>query len=89
MTREEKNEAIVRLFASAMFYGNWKWETPNERVITMLMQDIGMLGFENEDDMIAKTEVNEELYKKAKDLIPPPFKQRNGEIDLKGTKPTN
>ena len=35
MTREEKLETIVKLFAKVMFYGDWKWETPNERVIAL------------------------------------------------------
>lgn len=39
MTKEEKFETVVKLFAKAMFH-NWKWETPNERVITMLMQEL-------------------------------------------------
>ena len=69
-TRNKTNETIVRLFAKAMFYGDWKWETPNERVITMLMQEIGMLGFKDEDEMIAKTKVKEKLYRKAIKLIP-------------------
>jgi len=86
MTREQKNEVIVRLFAKAMFYGDWKWETPNERVITMLMQDIGMLGFKDEDDMIAKTKVKEKLYTKAIKLIPSiPCKQSDSETDQKST----
>ena len=53
-----------------MFYGSWEWETPNERVITMLMQEVGMYPFKNEDDMILKTPVSEELYQKAIKEIP-------------------
>jgi hypothetical protein len=71
MTREEKLETIVKLFAKSMFYGYWEWETPNERVITMLMQEVGMFPFKDEDDMISKTSVSEDLYKKAiKEVIP-------------------
>jgi hypothetical protein len=69
MTREEKLETIVKLFAKNMFYGDWKWETPNERVITMLMEEIGMYPFPNEDAMIFSTKVDEELYLKAKEVI--------------------
>jgi hypothetical protein len=65
MTREEKLETIVKLFAKSMFYGKWKWETPNERVITMLMQEVGMYPFKDEDEMISKTLVSEDLYQKA------------------------
>jgi len=70
MTREEKLETIVKLFAKNMFYGNWEWETPNERLITMLMQEVGMYPFKDEDDMIAKTPVDEELYKISIEKIP-------------------
>jgi hypothetical protein len=65
MTREEKLETIVKLFAKIMFYGEWQWETPNERVITMLMQEVGMYPFKDEDEMISKTPVSEDLYQKA------------------------
>jgi hypothetical protein len=70
MTREEKLETIVKLFAKSMFYGEWKWETPNERVITMLMQEVGMYPFKDEDEMISKTPVSEDLYQKAIKEIP-------------------
>jgi hypothetical protein len=65
MTREEKLETIVKLFAKSMFYGYWEWETPNERVITMLMQEVGMYPFKDEDEMISQTQVSDELYKQA------------------------
>ncbi len=82
MKKKKKNETIVRLFAKAMFYGDWKWETPNERVITMLMQEIGMLGFKDEDEMITKTKVKEKLYKKAIKLIPSvPCKDNQSKTD--------
>jgi hypothetical protein len=70
MTREEKLETIVKLFAKIMFYGEWQWETPNERVITMLMQEVGMYPFKDEDEMISKTPVSEDLYQKAIKEIP-------------------
>lgn len=69
MTDEQKREAIVRLFAKAMFYGNWKWETPTERAITMLMAEIGLYPFDNEDEMIKATEVEEEIYERAKQEV--------------------
>ena len=53
-----------------MFYGDWEWETPNERVITMIMQEIGMYPFKNEDEMISKTKVDENLYAEAVKKIP-------------------
>jgi len=55
MTREEKLETIVKLFAKGMFYGDWKWETPNERVIEMLMKEVGYFPFKDEDEMIHHT----------------------------------
>jgi predicted GNAT family acetyltransferase len=65
MTREEKLETIVKLFSKAMFYGNWKWETANERVIEMLMREVGYYPFKNEDEMIYHTSVDDNLYKQA------------------------
>ena len=70
MTREQKLETIVKLFAKSMFYGNWKWETPNERVIEMLMREVDLYPFPNEDAMIFSTKVDEELYKKAMTEVP-------------------
>lgn len=65
MTREEKLETIVKLFAKTMFYGDWKWETPNERVIEMLMREVGYYPFKDEDEMIHHTSVDENLYKES------------------------
>jgi len=70
MAKKEKFETIVKLFAKQMFYGDWEWETPNERVITMLMQEIGMYPFKSEDEMISKTKVDENLYAEAAKRIP-------------------
>ena len=70
MTREQKLETIVKLFAKSMFYGNWKWETANERVIEMLMREVDLYPFPNEDAMIFSTKVDEELYKKAITEVP-------------------
>ena len=65
MTREEKLETIVKLFAKSMFYGEWRWETPNERVIEMLMNEVGYYPFKDEDEMIHHTSVDDNLYKQA------------------------
>ena len=65
MTREEKLETIVKLFSQAMFYGNWKWETPNERVIEMLMKEVGYYPFKDEEEMKYHTLVDDNLYKQA------------------------
>lgn len=70
MSKYDKYKTIVRLFAKAMFYGDWKWESPNERVIEMLMRDLGLLGFKDEDEMISETKINSELYQDAITLIP-------------------
>jgi hypothetical protein len=69
MTREQKLETIVKIFAKIMFYGDWKWETPNERVIEMLMRDVDLYPFPNEDAMIFSTKVDENLYVEARKLI--------------------
>jgi len=65
MTREKKLETIVKLFSKGMFYGNWKWETPNERVIEMLMKEVGYFPFKDEYEMIHHTQVDDNLYKQA------------------------
>lgn len=70
MTREEKLETIVKLFAKSMFYGKWEWETLNERVIEMLMREVDLYPFPNEDAMIFSTKVDEELYKRAITEVP-------------------
>lgn len=70
MTREQKLETIVKLFAKSMFYGDWKWETPTERVIEMLMIEVELQPFPNEDAMLFSTDVDDELYKQAIIKIP-------------------
>jgi hypothetical protein len=69
ITLEQKLEYIAKLLAKAMYYGDWKWQTPNERVIELLMTDIGLYGFSSEDNMIAETGVPEELYTIARNEI--------------------
>lgn len=65
MTRNQKLETIVKILAKNMYYGDWKWETPNERVITMLMQELELYPFSDEMDMMFRTQVDESLYKKS------------------------
>jgi hypothetical protein len=62
-------EFIVKLLAKSMHYGNWKWETPNEKVMEMLMREVGLYPIDDEDEMIKKTEVNISLYQKATDYF--------------------
>jgi hypothetical protein len=70
MEKQEKLETIVKLLSKSMFYEYWKWETPNQRVIEMLMREVGYWDYEDEDDMIQKTFVDEELYQKSVKKIP-------------------
>ena len=67
MSKEETALTIAKLFAKQMFYGEWVAECPNERVIEMLMKEIGLYPFINEDEMIKKTEVDESFYTNARD----------------------
>jgi hypothetical protein len=69
MTREQKLETIVKILAKVMFYGDWKWETPNERVIEMLMREVDLYPFPNEDAMIFSTKVDENLYVEARERV--------------------
>ena len=70
MKRKEKLDAVVKLFSKIMFYGDWKWETANERTIQMLMTELGYYPYKDEDDMIAKSSVGEELYQEAIKKVP-------------------
>jgi len=61
----ENLEALAKLLAKSWFYGDWKWETPNERVMQMIMEDLGLYPFKDEDEMIQKTQIDVEFYKQA------------------------
>ena len=61
--RNKKLETLARLLGKTWFYGEWKYETPNERVMQMLMQELGLYPFKDEDEMIQQTKVNDDLYK--------------------------
>jgi hypothetical protein len=63
--KDDKLESLAKLLAKSWFYGDWKWETPNERAMQMIMQDLGLYPFKDEDEMIRKTQVDEELYRQS------------------------
>jgi hypothetical protein len=67
--RKEKLETLARLLAKSWYYGDWDWENPNERVMQMIMQDLGLYPFKSEDEMIQQTRVDEDLYKEAVDKV--------------------
>jgi len=67
--RKEKLETLARLLAKSWYYGDWDWETPNERIMQMIMQDLGLYPFKSEDEMIQQTRVDEDLYKEAVDKV--------------------
>lgn len=69
LIRADKLETLAKLLAKSWFYGNWEWETPNERIMQMLMQDLGYYPFKDEDEMIHHTRVDEDLYKEAVDKV--------------------
>lgn len=69
LIRIDKLETLAKLLAKSWFYGNWEWETPNERIMQMLMQDLGYYPFKDEDEMIHHTRVDEDLYKYAVDKV--------------------
>jgi len=72
--RKDKLETLAKLLAKTWFYCDWKWESPNERVMQMLMQDLGLYPFKDEDEMIQQTKIDDgldkELYKEASRRIP-------------------
>lgn len=65
----EKLETLAKILAKCWYYGNFKVETPNERVMQMLMCELGYFPFNDEDEMIKQTKVNDELYKEAIKII--------------------
>jgi hypothetical protein len=67
--RKDKLETLAKCLAKSWFYGEWEWENPNERVMQMLMQDLGLYPFKDEDEMIQQTRVDEDLYKEAVDKV--------------------
>lgn len=72
--RKDKLETLAKLLAKTWFYCDWKWESPNERVMQMLMQDLGLYPFKDEDEMIQQTKIDDglddELYKEANRRVP-------------------
>lgn len=65
----QRLETLAKLLAKTWFYGEWEWENPNERIQQMIMQDLGYYPFKDEDEMIRKTRVDEDLYKEAVDKV--------------------
>jgi hypothetical protein len=68
-TCNQRLETLAKLLAKSWFYGQWEWENPNERIQQMIMQDLGYYPFKDEDEMIIKTRVDEDLYKEAVDKV--------------------
>jgi hypothetical protein len=68
--RKDKLEILAKLLAKTWFYCDWKWESPNERVMQMLMQDLGLYPFKDEDEAIQQTQVDDELYREASRRVP-------------------
>jgi len=75
--RSERLDVLAKLLGKVWFYEDWEWQTPNERVMQMIMQELGYYPFKSEDEMIQRTRIDEDLYKQSVDLIPvgmPPLK---------------
>ena len=68
-SHSQRLETLAKLLAKTWFYGEWEWENPNERIQQMIMQDLGYYPFKDEDEMICKTRVDENLYKEAVDKV--------------------
>lgn len=69
LLRADKLETLAKLLSKSWYYGNWQWENPNERIMQMLMQDLGYYPFKSEDEMIQQTRVDEDLYKEAVEKV--------------------
>lgn len=63
--RIEQLEVLAKVLAKTWYYGDWKWETPNERVMQMMMERLGYYPFDGEDEMIKHTHIDDELYEQA------------------------
>lgn len=55
---------IAKIMARIMYYGDWKAETVNERVLEMLMNKLGYYPI-CEDDIITKLNIDDEIFAEA------------------------
>ena len=69
LTPYGKLGVLAKILAKTMYYGDWKWENPNERVMQMIMEDLNLYPFTDEDDMIKKTSVEEGIYLTANERV--------------------
>lgn len=58
----ENFKVIAKCLVKAMYYGNWTAETPNERIIQMLLEKEGLWPIKDDDELIEKTEIVQSLY---------------------------
>lgn len=63
--RRDDAEAMCRLLASIWFYGNWRWETPNERDLQAILERRGWWPI-TEDALIAKARATDQPSEGAK-----------------------
>ena len=70
ISRMETLETLAKLLAKSWHYNNWDWETPNERVMEMLMVRLGYYPIDDEDEVIIKTSVDQDLYRQSIDEVP-------------------
>lgn len=76
--RVEKMQYVVKILSKIMNSCGWVWETPNERVMQMLMEELGLYPFDDEDEMIKNTKVPEELYTLAIKKVPTQVSNKQG-----------
>lgn len=67
-------ELIAKALVKSMFYGNWVAETPNERVIQMLLEKEGLWPIESEEELVEKTHISDDVYIEAKNYFNPGVK---------------
>lgn len=75
--RQNDLEILARVVAKVWYYGNWKWENPNERLLEYQMRKLGLYPFRNEDEMIKETKVDEKYYTEARENVK--FKEKKNE----------
>ena len=62
---ELMKDYAVKVMAKIMNGTDWRWESPNERVLEMLMRKLRLYPLEEIEEVIEKTNVPEELYEDA------------------------
>lgn len=67
--RQKKLETLAKVLAKTWFYGGWRADTINEKVLQTLMEDLGYYPFKDESDLIHYTQIDDQIYKDTIDVL--------------------